>query len=291
MQLEFENLTVRYGEREALKPFNACLREGGLIGLIGPNGAGKSTLLRCTATLLRPSAGRLYLDGADVTRQPALLRRVLGYLPQEPALYPELTPREFLAYMAAVRGLPRRAARRQADSLFALLHLEGAASRRIASLSGGMRQRVGIACALLGDPQVLVLDEPASGLDPQERAALRELLASLAQKRLVLVSTHIVADVEAAASDLLLMQDGRLIFHGAPRALTRRAAGKVWQYRAESARALPEGALVSGLVQEENGVRVRALGSDPPVPDACAVEATLEDACLLAMKEAAVCVC
>ena len=95
MQLEFENLTVRYGEREALKPFNACLREGGLIGLIGPNGAGKSTLLRCTATLLRPSAGRLYLDGADVTRQPALLRRVLGYLPQEPALYPELTPREF----------------------------------------------------------------------------------------------------------------------------------------------------------------------------------------------------
>lgn len=159
-----------------------------------------------------------------MTRQPALLRRVLGYLPQEPALYPELTPREFLAYMAAVRGLPRRAARRQADSLFALLHLEGAASRRIASLSGGMRQRVGIACALLGDPQVLVLDEPASGLDPQERAALRELLASLAQKRLVLVSTHIVADVEAAASDLLLMQDGRLIFHGAPRALTRRAA-------------------------------------------------------------------
>jgi len=107
MQLEFENLTVRYGEREALKPFNACLREGGLIGLIGPNGAGKSTLLRCTATLLRPSAGRLYLDGADVTRQPALLRCVLGYLPQEPALYPELTPREFLAYMAAVRGLPR----------------------------------------------------------------------------------------------------------------------------------------------------------------------------------------
>lgn len=122
--------------------------------------------------------------------------------------------------------------------------------------------------------------------------ALRELLASLAQKRLVLVSTHIVADVEAAASDLLLMQDGRLIFHGAPRALTRRAAGKVWQYRAESARALPEGALVSGLVQEENGVRVRALGQCArPVPDACAVEATLEDACLLAMKEAAVCVC
>ncbi|MES2300235.1 MAG: ABC transporter ATP-binding protein [Pseudomonadota bacterium] len=252
----------------------------GILGLLGPNGAGKTTLMRMLATLTRPSTGRILWNGADVAREPDRLRWALGYLPQEFGAYPSLSAREFLHYLAAVKGLPHARTAARVDACLDIVGLSDAADRRIASFSGGMRQRVGIAQALLNDPALLIVDEPTVGLDPEERLRFRNLLTDLAGNRLVILSTHIVSDIEASATDLVVMNKGRLCFHGSPEALLAGASGKVWDWtiRASELAQVRAAHHVCASLRLPDGVRVRIVGERPPSAAAEAVTPGLEDA-------------
>ena len=200
----------------------------GILGLLGPNGAGKSTLMRILATVAKPTAGRVTWNGADIVASPNVVREVLGYLPQDFGVYPNLNAVEFLEYLAAVRGLDARRARKRIDDLLVLVNLVEARKRPLGGYSGGMRQRVGIAQALLTDPKLLIVDEPTVGLDPEERVRFRDLLGEMAGERIVILSTHIVSDVEAIASDIAIIGAGRLLARGSPAELAKRAsAGSV----------------------------------------------------------------
>ena len=191
--------------------------EPGIIGLLGPNGAGKSTLMRVVATVARPTEGTVRWDGVDVVRSPRALRRVLGYLPQDAGVYPHLNAWEFLDYVAALKEIGSGSARAQIAELLDALDLGAVARRPLGTLSGGNRQRVAIAQALLGDPQLLVVDEPTVGLDPEQRVRFRDLLARFARDRVVLLSTHVVSDVETTADRIVVIADGAVTADGSPR--------------------------------------------------------------------------
>jgi ABC-type multidrug transport system ATPase subunit len=261
----------------------------GLLGLLGPNGAGKSSLMRVAATVTRPSGGRVLFDGADAVAHPDLLRRSLGYLPQDFGVYPHLSAREFLSYLAAVKGMPARTARARVGELLELLDLSGAGRRPLGRYSGGMLRRVGIAQALLADPRVLIVDEPTAGLDPEQRVVFRNLLADLAADRVVLLSTHIVSDVESVAADIAIMAGGRLLLRGSPDEVLRQAEGQVWEMTVPPGElaALRDRHPVSKMVRTAAGVRVRVLAPSAPATDAAAVQADLEDAYLTIVHNAA----
>jgi ABC-type multidrug transport system ATPase subunit len=279
MRLTIEGLGKRYrGDHWGLRGVDLELAPG-VVGLLGPNGAGKSTLLRVVATITTATEGRVLWNGADIAREPDAVRRVLGYLPQDFGVYPNLTPREFLAYIAAAKGLPRRAARDRIEALLDLVHLREEANRRLGGFSGGMRQRVGIAQALLGDPQLLIVDEPTTGLDPEERVRFRNLLSDLSGERIVVLSTHIVPDVESVATDLVVVDRGRLVAHEPPERLLAAVEGKVWQWTVPSAElpALRERFQISSTLRRSAGVEVRAVAESAPTAQARAVAPTLED--------------
>ena len=258
----------------------------GILGLVGPNGAGKSTLMRLLATVTRPTEGEVLWEGEDVARRPDRLRRVLGYLPQDFGVYPNLNAREFLAYVAALKGIEAKAAWRRIDELLGVLNLSAAAKRPLGGYSGGMRQRVGIAQALLNDPRLLIVDEPTVGLDPDERARFRYLLTDLAAERLVILSTHIVSDVEATAEKVAVMKGGRILVHATPEALISTVEGKVyaWTIPAHEFPHIRERFLVSGTLRRSDGVRVRVVSETPPDSRAEAVRPTLEEAYLYAVE-------
>ena len=213
MQLTVEKLSKRYGRAaQALRDVDLRL-EPGVLGLLGPNGAGKSTLMRILATVTRASSGRVLWNDEDIARNPDVLRDVLGYLPQDFGVYPNLNALEFLEYLAAVKGIAASAARKRIGELLELVNLSDAAKRPLGGYSGGMRQRVGIAQALLNDPQLLIVDEPTAGLDPEERVRFRNLLSELSGERIVILSTHIVSDVEAVATSIAILAHGQLLAH------------------------------------------------------------------------------
>jgi ABC-2 type transport system ATP-binding protein len=257
----------------------------GILGLLGPNGAGKSTLMRILATLARPSGGRVTWNGADIATDPRSLRNALGYLPQDFGVYPALSAREFLEFLAAVKGLSGSRAKERVETCLGLVGLGEVADRRLGEYSGGMRQRVGIAQALLNDPALLIVDEPTVGLDPEERMRFRHLLTDLAGQRLVILSTHIVSDVEASATALAVMSAGRLRFHGSPEQLLSLAEGHVWEWTLapESLAQVREKFVVCASLRRPDGIRVRVVNPESPHADAVAVTPTLEDAytCLL----------
>jgi ABC-2 type transport system ATP-binding protein len=217
-QLVIDSLTKRYHHLAAIEPMTLSL-EPGIIGLLGPNGAGKSTLMRIIATVAKPTSGSILWNGTDTLREPDALRQQLGYLPQDAGVYPQLSADEFLRYIAALKGLSARAASKQIDALIEQLNLQGARSRPLGGFSGGMRQRVCIAQALLGNPQLLVIDEPTVGLDPEERVRFRNLIVELGRDRIVLLSTHIVSDVEIAAGRIIILCAGRVCVDGTPAAV------------------------------------------------------------------------
>src|SRR6267142_4825869 len=234
MRLLIENLSKEYrGNVPALRDVHLALGPG-VLGLLGPNGAGKSTLMRILATITQPSSGRVLWNETEIARDPDVLRAVLGYLPQDFGVYPNLNALEFLEYLAAVKGIPARAARNRIRELLELVNLTDAIKRPLGGYSGGMRQRIGIAQALLNDPQLLIVDEPTAGLDPEERVRFRNLLSELSGERIVILSTHIVSDVEATATDIALIAGGRLVAHAAPEALLRRVDGGVWEWQVPS---------------------------------------------------------
>ena len=222
MEIQIAGLNKLYRSVHAVRDFTLTL-EPGILGLLGPNGAGKSTLMRMLATVTKPSSGTIRFDGADVVAAPDKLRRILGYLPQDFGIYPHLSASEFLEYIGALKGIPRRALRARIGTLLELLNLSHAASRPLGGFSGGMRQRVGIAQALLNDPRILIVDEPTAGLDPEERVRLRTLLQEMASDRIIIFSTHICSDVENIAKHIAIVDRGELLAHDAPLRLLQAA--------------------------------------------------------------------
>ena len=280
--LDIRGLSKRYADVLALEDFTLSAGAG-VLGLLGPNGAGKTTLMSILATVTRPSEGTFLWNGVDGVRQPLTVRRVLGYLPQDFGVYERLTAREFLRYLGRLKGLGERDLGRRVEAVLELVNLHGAAGRRLGSFSGGMRQRVGIAQALLGDPQLLIVDEPTVGLDPEERVRFRNLLSEIAHGRLVILSTHIVSDVEAVASQIAVLRHGRLVALATPEELLRRAAGRVFAAVVPSERLAEVQArlAVSSILRKADGMHVRFVGEGAAVSGARPVEPTLEDAYLL----------
>jgi ABC-2 type transport system ATP-binding protein len=282
MELTIEGVGKLYrGRVWGLKGFSLELGPG-VLGLVGPNGAGKSTLMRILATVTRPTEGRVTWNGIDIAESPDELRAVLGYLPQDFGVYPNLNAVEFLEYLAAIKGLDGKTSRKRIDELLQVLGLAGVRKRRLGSFSGGMKQRVGIAQALLNDPQFLIVDEPTSGLDPEERVRFRNLLSELPGERIVILSTHIVSDVEAAATETAILDEGHLIWHSTPEELLHTVVGKVWGWVIPSAglSAARSQYIISNAVRRSDGVHVRVVAGAPPGADVEALPPTLEDAYL-----------
>ena len=220
MELVIKNLTKRYGEKLALDGFSYSFTPG-IYGILGANGAGKTTLMNLITDNVKRDEGEILWDGKDILSLGAAYRALLGYMPQQQGMYPDFSAREFLLYMAELKGLPRKAAEVQIGELLRVTGLSDVAHRRLGGFSGGMKQRVLLCQALLGDPKILILDEPSAGLDPRERLRIRSHIADLAEDRIVFLTTHIVSDIESIAKDVLLMKAGRVLTHGAPEELLR----------------------------------------------------------------------
>jgi ABC-2 type transport system ATP-binding protein len=281
LKLTIERVTKRFGGKVlALRGFSLELGPG-VLGLLGPNGAGKTTLMSILATITRATEGKVTWNGSDLAANPDALRAVLGYLPQDFGVYPNLNAVEFLQYLAAVKGLDAATSRRRIDELLTLVNLTEVRKRPLGGYSGGMKQRVGIAQALLNDPQLLIVDEPTAGLDPEERVRFRNLLSELSGERIVILSTHIVSDVEATATDIALISQGTLVAHASPEELLRQVEGKVWESVVSSVElnAAKQRYLISSTARRSDGVHVRVLSATPPA-GAQPAAPNLEDAYL-----------
>lgn len=269
MELKIQNITKRYRDKTAVDDVSITLTPG-VWGLLGANGAGKTTLMRMLAGILRPSSGRILCDGVEIGTLGAAYREKLGYLPQEFGFYPEFTVQDYLEYMAALKGLPRTGAARQIDALLERVSLTEVRRKKIIKLSGGMKRRVGIAQALLNDPEILILDEPTAGLDPGERVRFRNLLSEFAQERIVLISTHIVSDVEYIAAENAVMKAGKIIAQDTTEGLVKQIEAKVWQGNIpmEQLARWEHRLRVVNLRNEPDGtVTLRYLADAPQLPD------------------------
>ena len=281
--LQVESVSKRFrGGKYGVRELSLRARPG-VLGLLGPNGAGKTTLMQMIATVTKPTAGRILFDGVDVARDPDAIRRRLGYLPQDFGVYDNLTALEMLDYVARLKGVRSRARVRE---MLELVNLHGVADRRVGGFSGGMRQRLGIAQALVGDPDLLIVDEPTAGLDPEERVRFRNVLSEISGRRLVLLSTHIVSDVESIAGEIAVVREGRLVASGPPEALLRAAEGSAWEAVVSSAEFERRRAelTVSNVVQRADGVHLRLVAREQPLPEAVRVEPDLEEAYLVLMR-------
>lgn len=282
MELKIEAVSKRYrGGTWGLRDFSLDVHTG-ILGLVGPNGAGKSTLMRILATITRPTEGRVLWNSVDIEKSPNVVRSMLGYLPQDFGVYPYLNAVEFLEYLAATKGLERKSARTRIDGLLQMVGLTEVRKRHLGEFSGGMRQRLGIAQTLLNDPQLLIVDEPTSGLDPEERVRFRNLLSTLSGDRIVILSTHIISDVEAAATEIAIINNGQLMRHCAPETLLQVVEGKVWIWIVPSntMAEIQSKYLVSNAIRRSDGVHVRLVADEAPAPEAEAAVPSLEDAYL-----------
>lgn len=286
MELSIDRLTKHYGRKIAVDCVSTVMKPG-VYGLLGENGAGKTTLMRMLCAILEATSGEVFLDGKEITALGADYRDLLGYLPQDFGYYPNYTAKEFLLYMAALKGIPREEAGKRADELLEVVGLSEAASKKVKTFSGGMKQRVGIAQALLNEPKILILDEPTAGLDPKERVRFRNLISDYAAGRIVILSTHIVSDIEAIADEVLLMRKGKLVSQGTVAELTKKAEGKVWELAVSptEAKVWQEKAAVANLRHEGEQVVLRILADDRPAEQAVPCEATLEDLYLQSFRE------
>lgn len=278
MELSLDRLTKHYGSKIAVDQVSATLGPG-VYGLLGANGAGKTTLMRMLCAILESTSGEVFLDGKDVISMGADYRNVLGYLPQDFGYYPNYTAMEFLMYVSALKGIPGKTARKRAGELLEEVGLSHVADKKLKTFSGGMKQRVGIAQALLNHPDILILDEPTAGLDPKERVRFRNLLSDYAGDKIVILSTHIVSDIEAIADEVLLMKKGNLIQQGTVLELVRIAEGKVWELTVpqQEAKRWQSESTVANLRHEGSQVVLRIISDHMPSEMAVPCEATLED--------------
>ena len=278
MKLSFEHISKLYGDTVALQQIDLTLGSG-VYGLLGPNGAGKTTLMRIMTDLLAPSTGRVLLDGQDIAVMGAAFRKKLGYLPQDFGVYPNFTAEQFLLYIARLKGLSKFEAKRQTDGLLHMVGLEDKKQKKLKGFSGGQRQRVGIAQALLGDPEILVLDEPTAGLDPEERIRFRGIISDLSQQKLVLLSTHIVSDLEAVANEIILLRKGVVLEMQKPASLLDRLNGQVWLVTVPAAdeAALTKQYTCSNVMHTDGKSVIRLLSESVPRPDAVPTAPNMED--------------
>ena len=278
MELSLDRLTKQYGNKIAVDCVSATLKPG-VYGLLGANGAGKTTLMRMLCAILESTSGDVLLNGKEVTAMGADYRNVLGYLPQDFGYYPNYTAMEFLMYISALKGIPKKIAMKRSKELLEEVGLSHVANKKVKTFSGGMKQRVGIAQALLNNPDILIFDEPTAGLDPKERVRFRNLLSEYAGDKIVILSTHIVSDIEAIADEVLLMKKGKFVLQGTVQELTEKANGKVWELTvpAKEARKWQAKTTVANLRHEGKEVVLRIISDKKPSEEAVSCEATLED--------------
>jgi len=283
MSLEIRNLTKQYNaHKTGLSDFSIIIDKG-ILGLLGPNGAGKSTLMKIIATISKPTHGTLFLDGEDIVKNPDFIRRELGYLPQDFGVFPNLNAYEFLEYIAAIKGVGGKSLRRRIDLLLEGVNLTGDAKRPIGTYSGGMKQRIGIAQAWLNDPRVLIFDEPTVGLDPEERVRFRQLLSDMAGDCIIILSSHIVSDIESIADEVAIMKGGRLITKGYQEDLVQQANGRVFEIMLDNntLAAFKGRYQVINTLRQKDQVRVRYISAAKDIaPASVPLKATLEDAYL-----------
>lgn len=279
MKLEVENITKKYKDKTAVDNVSITFTPG-VWGLLGANGAGKTTLMRMIAGIMEPTEGKILYDGVPIETLQGEYRRIFGYLPQEFGFYPEFNVQDYLEYMAALKGMPKREAKRKIDELLEQGSLSEVRKKKIVKLSGGMKRRVGIVQALLNDPEVLILDEPTSGLDPGERVRFRNLLSEFAKDRIVVISTHIVSDVEYIANQNAIMKDGKIIENDTTEQLVRLVDGKIWECKIPSSDLVKwERALkLINLRNEADGTTsIRYLSDQAETPDSVSAVPRLED--------------
>ncbi len=286
MELKIENICKRYRNKRAVDDCNAVLTEG-IYALLGPNGSGKTTLMRILATLIRPSSGAVYLDNQQIVLMDDTYRDLIGYLPQSFGYYPHFTGYDFLMYLASLKGIPKMIAEEKTDSLLKLVGLYEVKNTKIKTYSGGMKQRLGIAQSLLGNPKILLLDEPTAGLDPAERIRFRNIIANQAKDKIVLISTHIVSDIEKLADKIMIMKDGKIIYLQTESELLSMIDNSVWTGKIEKQKisGLPNSCGVVNLHCDNNEYYLRVVSDGIPLPGFTNADPNLEDLYLHIFEE------
>lgn len=277
MNVRFKNLSKKYGGKYALKNFCVELSNG-VYGLLGTNGAGKTTLINSFMGII-PSEGEIQIDGKNIQDLGAEFLGMVGYLPQYPKFYKDFSVLEFLRYMCVLKDIPKADVESRITELLETVNLTDSATKKIGALSGGMRQRLGIAQAMLSDPGILILDEPTAGLDPRERIRFRNLISKFSENRIVILATHIVPDIEFIANNIILLHQGDMLRFGSPAELCDELTGKVWSLVLEASDVPCELVhhTISALAREDSGIRLRIIATEKPHPDAVPVTANLEE--------------
>ncbi len=265
MELKFENLTKNYKTKIALNHFTVSLTEG-IYGILGPNGAGKSTLMNLLTDNVKRTSGNIYFNGKEILTLKEKFRREIGYMPQQQGMYDEFSANRFLYYIAGVKGIPKKQAKQEISALLDLVGLSSVAHRRLGSFSGGMKQRVLLAQALLGNPSILILDEPTTGLDPEERIRIRNYISELSTNKIVLFATHVVSDIESIATEVLLIRQGELLKKASPLALIEEISGKVGEglVTREEVAALQKKYQIGNVYQGRQGLKLRLVADELP---------------------------
>lgn len=286
MELRTVGLTKKFGCKTAVDDLDLTLING-VYGLLGANGAGKTTLMRLLCNIQKPTSGKILLNGKNIEGMGERHRALLGYLPQHFGYYPEFSALDFLLYVSALKGLSENRAQKKSKELLEAVGLSKESGHKIKTFSGGMKQRLGIAQAMLNDPHILILDEPTAGLDPKERVRFRNLISAFAKDRIVILSTHIVSDVEFIAEEIVMMKAGRVLHFGNPQAITSEINGRVWECTVPTAYAEQYAVNynVSNLRNiSEHQTTLRIISEHPPIKNALRVEPTLEDLYLFYFK-------
>lgn len=286
MEIKIRNLSKSFGKKEVLKNVDLTF-ENGMYGLLGPNGAGKTTLMRILTTLLSSNSGEIKFDNIDI-KEKSKIREIIGYLPQEFSMYGHMTSFEALDYIGVLSGIKNKSLRREkVERLLEEVNLSENKKTKVRALSGGMRRRLGIAQALINDPKLLIVDEPTAGLDPEERIRFRNLLRDVSENRIVILSTHIVEDVEFTCENLALLKEGKILFSGKVNELIEKVEGEVWSINIDRNELdnIRKKYTVLSIVSENQGIRVRVLSKNSPMEGATCVSANIEDAYMKAMKE------
>lgn len=286
MELKTIGLTKKFGSKTAVNDLNITLSNG-VYGLLGANGAGKTTFMRLLCNIQNPTSGKVLLNGKNIVGLGEQYRNLLGYLPQNFGYYPDFTALDFLLYVAALKGLNERTARKKSKDLLEAVALSAESNHKIKTFSGGMKQRLGIAQAMLNDPRILILDEPTAGLDPKERVRFRNLISAFSKERIVILSTHIVSDVEFIAEEIVMMKSGQIVHFGKPQEITSEINGQVWECLVPTAYAEKYAATynTSNLRNTDNNQTIlRIIADRPPMENAVRVQPNLEDLYLFYFK-------
>ena len=287
MELAIDRLTKQYKNKIAVDRFSIKLKPG-VYGLLGANGAGKTTLMRMICDIQKPTSGQIKYNGKDIKKLGEDYRTILGYLPQDFGYYPEFTAYDFLIYIASLKGLSKEKAEMKVNELLPIVNLENERKQKIKTFSGGMKQRLGIAQAMLNDPKILILDEPTAGLDPKERVKFRNLISSFSKDKIVILSTHIVSDIEFIADEIIVMKDGNKILTGTPEELLKKLRGSVWKciaYDKKEVETLNHKYCIINIHQENNTTELRIVSETKPTLNAVNIEPNLEDLYLAYLQD------